>query len=67
MVGLILLVGAFGYWFFSNMDKVAKRSPAILVVSEVVFAILLTAIAVQLVVNGLDALGIIASTAGSKQ
>jgi small neutral amino acid transporter SnatA (MarC family) len=68
VVGLVLLVGAFDYWFFGNIDKVAKRlNPAILVVSEVVFAILLTAIAVQLLVNGLDALGIIAATPGSMQ
>lgn len=61
-------MGAFDYWLFGNIDKVAKRlNPAILVVSEVVVAILLTAIAVQLLVNGLDALGIIAATPGSKQ
>jgi small neutral amino acid transporter SnatA (MarC family) len=58
-------VGAFDYLFFGNIDKVAKRlNPASLVISEVVFAILLTAIAVQLVVSGLDSLGIIAATPG---
>jgi small neutral amino acid transporter SnatA (MarC family) len=61
VVALVLLVGAFDYWLFSNIDKVSKRlNPTSLVVSEVVFGILLTAVAVQLVVSGLDLLGIIA-------
>jgi len=64
--GLVLLVGAFDYLVFTNIDKLAKRlSPTGLVVSEVVFGILLTAVAVQLMVSGLGSLGIIASTAGS--
>ena len=61
--GIILLVGALDYLVFTNIDKLAKRlKPARLVVSEVVFGILLTAVAVQLIVHGLVALGII--TAG---
>ena len=49
---------------FTNIDKLAKRmKPASLVVSEVVFGILLTAVAVQLAVAGLGQLGIIAATA----
>jgi multiple antibiotic resistance protein len=68
VVGLVLLVGVFDYWFFGNIDKVARRlNPAILVVSEIVLAILLAAVAIQLLVSGLDALGIIAATPGSKQ
>ena len=60
VVGLILLVGAFDYLVFTNIDKLAKRmKPASLVVSEVVFGILLTAVAIQLVVTGLVNLGII--------
>ena len=60
VVGLILLVGAFDYLVFTNIDALAKRmKPASLVVSEVVFGILLTAVAVQLVVSGLVNLGII--------
>ena len=60
VVGLILLVGALDYLVFTNIDKLAKRlKPASLVVSEVVFGILLTAVAVQLVVSGLVNLGII--------
>jgi small neutral amino acid transporter SnatA (MarC family) len=60
VAGFILLVGAFDYLVFTNIDKLAKRlKPASLVVSEVVFGILLTAVAVQLIVSGLVSLGII--------
>jgi small neutral amino acid transporter SnatA (MarC family) len=62
VVGLVLLVGAFDYAIFANIDKVAKRlKPTSLVISEVVFGILLTAVAVQLFVTGLNLLGIIAT------
>jgi small neutral amino acid transporter SnatA (MarC family) len=60
VAGFILLVGAFDYLVFTNIDKLAKRlKPAGLVVSEVVFGILLTAVAVQLIVSGLVNLRII--------
>ena len=60
VLGLILLVGALDYALFTNIDKVAKRlNPTSLVISEVVFGILLTAVAVQLAVSGLGMLGII--------
>jgi small neutral amino acid transporter SnatA (MarC family) len=63
VLGLVLLVGAFDYLVFANIDKLSKRlSPVTLVISEVVFGILLTAVAVQLMVYGLGALGIIAAT-----
>jgi len=63
IAGFILLVGAFDYLVFTNIDKLAKRmKPAGLVVSEVVFGILLTAVAVQMTIIGLIKLGII--TAG---
>jgi small neutral amino acid transporter SnatA (MarC family) len=65
VLGLILLVGALDYLIFTNIDKLAKRlKPASLVVSEVVFGILLTAVAIQLAVTGLGKLGIIAAAAG---
>ena len=58
-----LLVGAFDYLIFANIDKLAKRlNPAGLVISEVVFGILLTAVAVQLAVIGLVLLGIVTAT-----
>ncbi|HEY9568605.1 MAG TPA: MarC family protein [Thalassobaculum sp.] len=66
VLGLVLLVGAFDYLIFTNVDKLAKRlSPTSLVVSEVVFGILLTAVAVQLAVTGLASLGIIEATAAA--
>jgi small neutral amino acid transporter SnatA (MarC family) len=65
VVGLVLLVGAFDYLVFTNIDRLASRlNPTSLVVSEVVFGILLTAVAVQLVVVGLGSLGIIEAAAG---
>jgi small neutral amino acid transporter SnatA (MarC family) len=64
VVALVLLVGAFDYAIFANIDKVAKRlRPTSLVISEVVFGILLMAVAVQLVVAGLNLLEIIATGA----
>lgn len=61
VLGLVLLVGAFDYLVFTNIDKLSKRlNPVSLIISEVVFGILLTAVAVQLIVFGLGALGIIA-------
>jgi small neutral amino acid transporter SnatA (MarC family) len=63
VLGLVLLVGAFDYLIFANIDKLSKRlSPIGLIISEVVFGILLTAVAVQLIVFGLGSLGIIAAT-----
>lgn len=60
VVGLILLIGAFDLLVFRNMDKLAKRlNPTSLVISEVVFGVLLTALSVELAVNGLNLLGII--------
>ncbi len=60
VVVLVLLVGALDWVIFTNIDKIAKRlNPTSLVISEVVFGILLTAVAVQLVVSGLNGFGII--------
>ena len=65
VVGLVLLVGALDYLLFTNIDRLASRlNPTSLVVSEVVFGILLTAVAVQLVVFGLQEFGIIEAAAG---
>ena len=63
VVGIVLLIGAFDYLIFANIDKLSKRlNPTTLVISEVVFGLLLTAVAVQLTVSGLGSLGIIAPT-----
>ena len=57
---LVLVVGALDYLIFTNIDKIAKRvNPTSLIVSEIVFGVLLTAVAVQLFVFGLRLLGII--------
>jgi multiple antibiotic resistance protein len=66
VLGLVLLVGAFDYLIFSNIDKIAKRiNPTSLIVSEIVFGVLLTAVAVQLFVLGLRLLGIIEPAAAT--
>ena len=60
---LLLLVGALDYLIFTNIDKIAKRlKPASLVVSEIVFGVLLTAVAVELFVFGLRLLGVLERT-----
>jgi multiple antibiotic resistance protein len=62
VLGIVLLIAAFDYLIFANIDKLAKRlNPTSLTISEVVFGILLTAVAVQLTVAGLNSLGIISS------
>ncbi|AIC27750.1 multiple antibiotic resistance MarC-related protein [Rhizobium etli bv. mimosae str. IE4771] len=64
VAALILIVGALDYLVFTNIDKLAKRmKPVSMIVSEVVFGILLTAVAVQLIVTGLGSLGIITPAA----
>jgi small neutral amino acid transporter SnatA (MarC family) len=64
VLGLVLLVGAVDYLIFANIDKLSKRlNPVTLGISEIVFGILLTAVAVQLMVYGLGALGIIQAAA----
>jgi small neutral amino acid transporter SnatA (MarC family) len=64
VVALVLVIAAFDYLVFTNTEVLAKRMrPASLIISEVVFGILLTAVAVTLVVNGLGQLGIISATA----
>ena len=56
VLGLVLLVGAVDYLIFANIDKLSKRlNPVALGISEIVFGILLTAVAVQLMVYGLRA------------
>jgi small neutral amino acid transporter SnatA (MarC family) len=63
VAALILIVGLLDYIVFTNIDTLAKRmKPATMVVSEVVFGILLTAVAVQLIVSGLGNLGIITAS-----
>lgn len=64
VVGLVLLVGALDFAVFRNMDKLAKHlDPSRLAVTEAVFGVLLAALAVQLMVDGLGYLGIITTVA----
>ena len=66
VLGLVLLVGALDYLIFSNIDNIARRlNPTSLIVSEIVFGVLLTAVAVQLFVYGIRLLGIIEPAAAS--
>ncbi|MEO1016934.1 MAG: MarC family protein [Pseudomonadota bacterium] len=65
VLAIILLVGAMDWFIFRNMDKIAKRlNPTSLAISEVVFGILLAAVAVQLAYAGFVSLGILEAAAG---
>jgi len=60
MVVLVLLMGALDLLVFTNLDKLSKHlDPYRLAVTEAVFGVLLAALAVQLIVDGLHELGII--------
>jgi small neutral amino acid transporter SnatA (MarC family) len=64
VIGIVLLVGLIDFAVFRNMDKLSKHlEPSRLVITEVVFGVLLTALAVQLMVDGLAELGIVAAAA----
>jgi multiple antibiotic resistance protein len=61
---LVLIVGALDWVIFRNMDKLAKHlDPSRLAVTEAVFGVLLAALAVQLMLDGLHHLGIISMLA----
>ena len=65
LIVLVLLVGAFDWLLFTNIGKFAKHlDPSRLAVTEAVFGVLLAALAVQLVVNGMAELGMISAIAG---
>jgi small neutral amino acid transporter SnatA (MarC family) len=65
LVGLVLLVGVLDWLVFRNMDKLAKYlDPSRLAVTEAIFGVLLAALAVQLMVDGLAELGIISGVLG---
>lgn len=64
VIGLVLIVGVIDFAVFRNMDKLAKYlDPSRLAVTEAVFGVLLAALAVQLMVDGLAELGIITAVA----
>jgi len=65
LVALVLIMGALDWLVFSNMDKLAKHlDSSRLAVTEAVFGVLLAALAVQLMLDGLDVLGIISLIGG---
>ena len=60
VIGLVLLVGALDFAVFRNMDKLSKYlDPSRLAITEAVFGVLLAALAVQLMVDGLAEMGVI--------
>jgi len=64
LIGLVLLVGAIDFAVFRNMDKLSKHlDPSRLAITEAIFGVLLAALAVQLMVDGLAELGIVTAVA----
>ena len=60
LAGLVLLMGAFDLLIFKNLDSIAEHlDKSRLAVTEAVFGVLLAALAVQLILDGLANLGII--------
>ena len=60
LILLVLLMGAFDWLVFTNLDRIAKHlDKSRLAVTEAVFGVLLAALAVQLVLQGLADLGMI--------
>jgi small neutral amino acid transporter SnatA (MarC family) len=64
LVALVLLMGVIDWLVFSNLDKLSNHlDPHRLAVTEAVFGVLLAALAVQLMVDGLAELGVISAVA----
>lgn len=60
LVALVLIMGLIDMLVFTNLDKISKHlDPHRLAVTEAVFGVLLAALAIQLMLDGLAALGII--------
>lgn len=60
LVALVLIMGLIDLLVFTNLDKISKYlDPHRLAVTEAVFGVLLAALAIQLMLNGLAELGII--------
>ena len=60
LIALVLLMGAFDLLVFTNLDRLSKHlDPHRLAVTEAVFGVLLAALAVQMMLDGLLDLGII--------
>lgn len=64
LIGLVLLMGVVDILVFGNINKLSKHlDPSRMVVTEVVFGVLLAALAVQLVIDGLADLNLISFVA----
>jgi small neutral amino acid transporter SnatA (MarC family) len=64
LIVLVLLMGLIDIAVFTNLDKLSKYlDPHRLAVTEAVFGVLLAALAVQLMVDGLSELGVIQALA----
>jgi multiple antibiotic resistance protein len=60
LVGLVLFMGALDWLVFRHMDKLSEfLDPSRLAVTEAVFGVLLPAVAVQLMLDGLADLGVL--------
>ena len=60
LVVLVLLVGAFDWLIFTNLDRIAEHlDKSRMAVTEAVFGVLLAALAVELVLRGLADLGVL--------
>lgn len=60
LVALVLIMGLIDMLIFTNLDKISKHlDPHRLAVTEAVFGVLLAALAIQLMLDGLAQLGII--------
>ena len=60
LLGIVLLIGLIDLAVFRNMDRLAKHlDPSRLAITEAVFGVLLAALAVQLMLEGLADLHII--------
>lgn len=60
LVALVLLVGVIDWLIFGNIDKLASHlDKSRLAVTEAIFGVLLAALAVQLMIDGLAFLGVI--------
>lgn len=60
LIALVLIMGLIDMLVFTNLDKLSKHlDPHRMAVTEAVFGVLLAALAIQLMLNGLAELGII--------
>ena len=65
LVAIVLIMGVLDWLVFSNMQGLTKHlDPSRLAVTEAVFGVLMAALAVQLMLDGLDSLGIISLLGG---